>query len=381
MAVEIPPEVADFLDCCGVRYPDIDEGDVRGLAVKVRTFAANTRGPGVDESADTLAAYQRLVATWTGADGDHQAELDRVCAIIAKALDAVAYVITVTKAVVLTELAALATTYAAMTATPAARIAGPLVAAAARRLCTQMERALIGYLVIDVIGKAVEPLGRNADRLFTGTASVSMSPGERVREPRMPVPPAEPQIPGAPIVEPQIPGDLGVSGAVLVDSGVSGAVLVDSDVSGAAVADSQIPGAAPGDPHIPGVPLDDPQLPGAPVIEPRTPDTPSAEDAPATDSGVFQVGRVGPRMQPPAGPSRSRGFVTPWAHAVRASAQRAAVSKAVPAKAFQSLDRRATTARKPRETPWSKLARQSEQTSRELAATVPTVRRREDGGR
>ncbi|MGW4767786.1 hypothetical protein ACWEO2_07055, partial [Nocardia sp. NPDC004278] len=186
MAVEIPPDVAEFLDCCGVRYPDIDEGDVRGLAVKVRTFAANTRGPGVDDSGDALAEYERLAATWAGSDGDHQAELDRVCAIIAKALDAVAYVMTVTKAVVLTELAALATTYAAMTATPAARIAGPLVVAAARRLCTQMERALIGYLVIEMIGRAVEPLGRDIDKLFTGAPSIRTSPAVRVDEPRMP---------------------------------------------------------------------------------------------------------------------------------------------------------------------------------------------------
>ena len=106
MAVEIPPEVAEFLDCCGARYPDIDEGDVRGLAVKVRTFAANNRGPGVDESGDTLAAYEHLVTIWAASDGDHQAELDRVCAVIATALDALAYVITVTRAIVLTELAA-----------------------------------------------------------------------------------------------------------------------------------------------------------------------------------------------------------------------------------------------------------------------------------
>jgi hypothetical protein len=328
VAVEIPPEVADFLDCCEVRYPDIDESDVRGLAVKVRTFAANTRGPGIDESADALAAYERLVATWAGSDGDRQAELDRVCAIIAKALDAVAFVITVTKAVVLTELAALATTYAAMTATPAARIAGPLVAAAARRLCTQMERALIGYLVIEVIGKAVEPLGHSVDKLFTGVTSVTKSPAERVDEPR---------IPGVPLAETRMP-----------------------DVTSA---ETRVPDVAPAERRMPGAA--------------------SAEGAAATGSGVVQGGRVGSRMQPPVGPSRSRGFVTPWAHAVRASAQRATFSKAVPPNAFQSLDRRATTARKPRETPWSKLARQSEATSGELAAaaTVPTIRHREDGGR
>lgn len=367
MAVEIPPDVAEFLDCCGVRYPDIDEGDVRGLAVKVRTFAANTRGPGVDDSGDALAEYEHLAATWAGSDGDHQAELDRVCAVIAKALDAVAYVITVTKAVVLTELAALATTYAAMTATPAARIAGPLVVAAARRLCTQMERALIGYLVIEVIGRAVEPLGRDVDKLFTGAPSVRTSSAVGVDEPRMPsaplagprmldVPPAQPRQSGV------APGEPQVSGVVPVELQVSGVVPGELQVSGVVSAEPQVSGAPPAEPRLSGAALD--------------------EDVP-TASGVVQDGRIGPRMQPPLGPSRSRGFVTPWAHAVRASAQRAAFSKTMPAKAFQSLDRRATTARKPRETPWSKLARTSETPSSELAgaATVPTVRRRQDGGR
>ncbi|MEV4128495.1 hypothetical protein [Nocardia sp. NPDC049707] len=347
MAVEIPPELAEFLDCCGVRYPDIDEGDLRGLAVKVRTFAANTRGPGVDDSGNALAAYERLAATWAGADGDHQAELDRVCAIIANALDAVAYVITVTKAVVLTELAALATTYAAMTATPAARVAGPLVTAAAQRLCAQMERALIGYLVIEVIGRAVEPLGRNVGKLFTGAASVRTSPAERVDEPRMPLAAlAEPRILDVPPAQPQ------QSGVAPVEPRLSGVVPVEPHHTGAAPAEPQLSGAA------------------------------FDEDVPAV-SDVAQGGRVGPRTQASLGPSRSRGFVTPWAHAVRASAQRAAIPKTMPAKAFQSLDRLATTARKPRETPWSKLARQSETPSSELAgaATVPTIRRRTDGGR
>ncbi|MFI7667909.1 hypothetical protein [Nocardia sp. NPDC049526] len=370
--MEIPPEVADFLDCCGVRYPDIDEGDVRGLAVKVRTFAANTRGLGVDESADALAAYERMVATWTGADGDHQAELDRVCTVIAKALDAVAYVITVTKAVVLTELAALATTYAAMTATPAARIAGPLVAAAARRLCIQMERALIGYLVIEVIGRAVEPLGRNVDKLFTGAASVRTSPAERARELRMPdVHESEPEMPGVFLAESPL------SGVPSAESQLPGAGPVEPRMPGVTSGEAQNPSAVPGGVQKPSAAPGEPQLSDAVPAEPPNPGADPAEDATVTGSRAVQVG---PRKQPPLGPSRSRGFVTPWAHAVRASAQRAAFSKGVPSKAFQSLDRRATTARKPRETPWSKLARESE-TASELAATVPTVRRREDGGR
>ncbi|WP_433760140.1 hypothetical protein [Nocardia sp. CA-135398] len=517
--MEIPPEVADFLDCCGVRYPDIDEGDVRGLALKVRTFAASTRDPDAPEPGDALAAYQRMAAAWAGSDDDQQAELDRVCATIAKALDAVAYVMTVTKAVVLTELAALATTYAAMTATPAARITGPLVTAAARRLCTQMELALIGYLVIEVIGRAVEPLERGVDKLFSGAVSINMSSAEpapesqlsgaasaqpqltgaaQVRqqtpaatsaEPPMPAVAAEPgtpavtsgeaQLPAAPrqpgftpaerqepdavlgerrrsgvtsaesrtpvaalresqssrvaAGDPQHPGVAHAEGqepaVALGESRMSGvastvarnpdAVLGESPKSGGATAGGQEQGAALGEPkklgmtpeqsqksggalrepRMPRVPSAEPLTSGVTPAEPRTPGmTPAESDMPsvppaesqilsvssADDAGITgaaQSGRVGPRMQPGLGPSRSRGFVTPWAHAVRASAQRAAFSKGVPSKAFQTVDRRATTARKPRETPWSKLARQSEPTSSEMAVTVPTVRRRDDGGR
>lgn len=527
MAVELPPEVADFLDCCGGRYPDIDEGDVRGLALRVRTFATNTRGPfasGGDENSTAIAACERLVATWTGASGDHQAELDHICAVIAKALDAVAYVITVTKAVVLTELAALATTYVAMTATPAARIAGPLVTAAARRLCLQMERALIGYLVADVIAKAIEPLGRRSDHMLTGpipdretptasTADLQLCTVSNADDPQARIaaraedrqrstvtsddaqPPA---VAGAEVAQwPALTGGEDISAPTVTGarnplrSTMTGA----DDLGAPTLAGNEAPqqrtvtragdpqwGIAAGaedrqrsiatgddaqsptmtgaeEPEVPAVTsARNPLRPtasgaedaGAPILTgneypprtvtraegPQARTTSGAEDrqrststrgdeqsSTVTDADGPQsltsagaeaalwstatgdddwrqstgtgaddsvpiaddsrtVYRPGPddqdvpRGHQPFGPSRSRGFVTPWAHAVRASAQRASFPKAVPPKAFQSMDRHATTARKPRETPWSKLNKpEAEPGELTSIATVPTVRR------
>ncbi|MFX0579085.1 hypothetical protein [Nocardia nepalensis] len=297
MATQLAPEVAHFLECCGVRYPEIDEGQVRGLAIKVRAFAANVLGgpasaTGIGRAAGPVPEYQHLVATWAGASAEHMAELERVCTVVAKALDAVAYVITVTKTVVLTELAALATTYAAIMATPAAGTVGPSVAAAARRLCLHMERALVGYIVAEVIAKSLEPLGHSIDIMLTGVVSETKVSDGRAED------------------------------------------LLR---------------------HAAGF----------------------AEEVAETSRGLVREARTGSPAQQPLAQARPRGFVTPWARAIRASTARAAAPKVLPTKAFRSLDSRATTVRKPRDTPWSKLARQPEAFG--STVTVPTVRRRDRG--
>ncbi|WP_329411986.1 hypothetical protein OG563_06125 [Nocardia vinacea] len=293
MTVPLAPEVAHFLDCCGVRYPDVDAGEVRMLAVKVRAFATDIQGgPATTVDAGAAETYQHLVATWASASADHMAELERVCALVAKALDAVAYVITVTKTVVLTELAALATTYASIMATPAAAGVGPMVEAAARRLCGQLERALVGYVVTEVIAKSLEPLGRSIDKMLTGVGADAKQRDGHTDE------------------------------------------LVRKTVT-------------------------------------------FADSVAETGRGFAGADQPGQSHRQPLAPTRTRGFITPWARAVRASAARAVTLKDLSPKAFHSMGSRATTARKPRETPWSKLARQQEAAARGFGSTVtvPTVRR------
>ncbi|MEV5840095.1 hypothetical protein [Nocardia sp. NPDC052112] len=298
MVEPLAPEVAHFLDCCGVRYPDINDGEVRVLAVKVRAFAADVLGgPATTDGEGATDTYRRLVATWTSTSDDHTAQFERVCALVAKALDAIAYVITVTKAVVLTELAALATTYASIMATPAAAAVGPSVVAAARRLCARLEDALVGYVVTEVIGKSLEPLGRSIDEMLTGVGADAKAPEGHADE------------------------------------------LVRKTVT-------------------------------------------FADAVAETSRALVREVEAGPVRQQPVTPTRTRGFVTPWARAIRASVARAATTPTtVPPRAFRSVDSRATTARKPRETPWSKLRRQQEAGAGALGSTmsVPTVRRRDRG--
>ncbi|MGW4719201.1 WXG100-like domain-containing protein [Nocardia sp. NPDC004260] len=176
MAINIPSEVALFLNICGIPYPDINEDDVRALAGHVRTFAAQVRDTHdsatgvIDEMGAFYSgeSYQQLVATWAGMSATHMRRLDSACKIVGQALDVAATVITAVKVAVLAELAALAATYASMMITPPLAPSAPLIAAAARKLCEEMAQYLIGYIVAEVIGKAIEPLEQAIDDMVKG---------------------------------------------------------------------------------------------------------------------------------------------------------------------------------------------------------------------
>ncbi|WP_156055927.1 hypothetical protein [Nocardia sp. NRRL WC-3656] len=178
MAIEIPHDVALFLNYAGVPYPDINEDQVRALGTHVRNFAN-----GVADTHDTATgvitdmrnvysgySYQALVAAWARMSKSHMADLDAVCRVVADALDAAAVVIKVTKVAVLAELAALAASYTAAIAativTDGLSVAiEQAIAAAARKICQVMEQALLGYILVEVVGKAIEPLEHVIDRM------------------------------------------------------------------------------------------------------------------------------------------------------------------------------------------------------------------------
>lgn len=176
MAIDLPSEVAFFLNLCGVPYPDINEDDVRALAEYVRSFAeqvqethASATGV-INQMGDFYSgeSYQQLLATWAGMSATHMRQLDSACEIVGQALDAAATVITVVKVVVLAELAALAAAYTSILLTPPLAPSAPLVAAAARRLCEEMSQYLIGYIIAEVIGKAIEPLEQAIEDMVKG---------------------------------------------------------------------------------------------------------------------------------------------------------------------------------------------------------------------
>ncbi|MFF2554703.1 hypothetical protein ACFVUS_27130 [Nocardia sp. NPDC058058] len=181
MPIELPHEVALFLNFAGVNYPDINEDEVRELATHVRNFAASVRGT-QDAANGTIKdmnevwsgySYEQLLVAWSRISVTHVAELDGACKGVATALDVAAEVISVTKAVVLAELVALAYTYLAALA--GAFATGGLAAVVsqalpmiARELLTTMEEALIAYLLSEVVGKAIEPLEHAIERMVGG---------------------------------------------------------------------------------------------------------------------------------------------------------------------------------------------------------------------
>ncbi|WP_040785499.1 WXG100-like domain-containing protein [Nocardia pneumoniae] len=176
MAIDLPHEVAFFLNLCGIPYPDINEDDVRALARHVRTFAAQVRdthnsATGVIDNMGAVysgESYDQLVASWASMSSTHMDRLEDACKVVEQALYAAATVITVVKVAVLAELAALAAAYMSIMVTPPMAPSAPLVAAAARRICQQMQECLIGYIAAEVIGRAIEPLEQAIDDMIKG---------------------------------------------------------------------------------------------------------------------------------------------------------------------------------------------------------------------
>ncbi|MEV3960090.1 hypothetical protein AB0M34_04195 [Nocardia sp. NPDC050193] len=183
MVVEIPHEVAQFLNFIGVPYPDINEDQVRELAAQVRTFADDVSGThqaatgAINDMGSVYQgqSYRALVASWASLSASHMERLDELCRAVARALEIAAEVITAVKAAVLTELALLAAAY---TATMAATIAtsgasaalGQTISLAAKRLIKAMEEMLVAYIVAEVLGKAIEPLEEAVSDMINGVA-------------------------------------------------------------------------------------------------------------------------------------------------------------------------------------------------------------------
>ncbi|MBF6468514.1 hypothetical protein IU427_25600 [Nocardia beijingensis] len=182
MAIEIPSEVALFLNWIGIPYPDVNEDDVRALGRYVHEFAQNVEAS--HESATGVVtdmgavysgeSYEALVAAWATMSASHMAELDAACHVVATALDIAADVITAVKVAVLAELAALAASYAVALTIPGGAAFGVAIREVCRRLCNGMEEMLVSYIAAEVIGRAIEPLEHTIDRLIRGTVRYTL---------------------------------------------------------------------------------------------------------------------------------------------------------------------------------------------------------------
>ncbi|WP_328391717.1 WXG100-like domain-containing protein [Nocardia sp. NBC_00416] len=181
MAIEIPHDVALFLNFIGIPYPDINEDQVRELASHVRTFADEVSGThqsatgAINDMGSVYQgrSYRALVASWATLSSSHMERLDELCKGVAKALEIAAEVIAVVKVAVLTELALLAAAYtAAMGASVAtsgvSAAVGQSLAMAAKRLVRAMEEMLVAYILAEVLGRAIEPLEEAVSDMISG---------------------------------------------------------------------------------------------------------------------------------------------------------------------------------------------------------------------
>ncbi|MQY28235.1 WXG100-like domain-containing protein [Nocardia aurantia] len=181
MPIEIPHDVALFLNYMGVPYPDINEDDVRRLGREVENFATNvsnthSQATGAIKDMNSVYSgysYEQMLAAWGRMSAGHMRDLDTACKAVGRALDIAAEVITVAKVAVLGELAALAASYfATLSATFAT---GGLSAAialaiqdAAKRILFALEQYLVAYLLMEVVEKAIEPLEHVVEEMVGG---------------------------------------------------------------------------------------------------------------------------------------------------------------------------------------------------------------------
>lgn len=123
MGIELPGEVAWFLNVIGVPWVNVDEDQVRVFAQHVRTFADNIDGTHQAASSTIRqmgsayqgSSYEQLVATWARMTSDHMHELVDACHTVASAVDVAADAIVAAKMAAIGELAAMAAAFEAIT--------------------------------------------------------------------------------------------------------------------------------------------------------------------------------------------------------------------------------------------------------------------------
>src|SRR5882757_9943391 len=112
VSVELPGEVAWFLNLIGVNWPNVDEDQVRAFAGHVRDFANNVDGTHQAASstiqqmgsAYSGGSYEQLVQTWARMSNDNMKELVEACHVVATALDVAADAIVAAKVAAVVEL-------------------------------------------------------------------------------------------------------------------------------------------------------------------------------------------------------------------------------------------------------------------------------------
>ncbi|RJO79847.1 hypothetical protein D5S18_00805 [Nocardia panacis] len=196
MAIELPHEIALFLNFCNIPWPDINEDDIDRAGEAVRRFSRSvsaTHGEATQAIKDmgqhySAASYRALVESWAQMSGTHMAELDAACDFVASALHGAAKMITAAKLAVIAQLAWMTRTFMSSLFTPRAAV-GPIIASAAREICRRLEQSVLGYLTFDLVSKAIQPLEQViarmvGDIMYSGLSALLDVPTSAAAAPR-----------------------------------------------------------------------------------------------------------------------------------------------------------------------------------------------------
>ncbi|WP_042383234.1 WXG100 family type VII secretion target [Streptacidiphilus melanogenes] len=171
MAIELPGEVAQFLQFIGINWPQINEDKVREFASHVREFATNIQDTH-QQATGTVSdmsqhyqgnSYELLVSKWAHLSQGHMQDLLDACQVLATALDAGADYIVAMKLDCIAELIALAASFiadqaAAVATLGLAEAAEALIVEAAEKAVDFLEQQLVQYIIGQVIEAALTPL-------------------------------------------------------------------------------------------------------------------------------------------------------------------------------------------------------------------------------
>jgi hypothetical protein len=181
MAIELPSEVAQFLQFIGIDWPPINEDKVREFGSHLREFAANLQDAH-QQAAGTVqqlgqayqgSGYEALTAKWASTSAQHLTELVDGCNVVAQALDIAADAIVGMKVTAIGELVVMAASFiadqaAAVVTFGLAEAAEAAIIAAGKECVKFLEQQLIQHITGEVIDATVTPLMDKVSSAISG---------------------------------------------------------------------------------------------------------------------------------------------------------------------------------------------------------------------
>lgn len=189
MAVELPSDVAAFLNFLGIPWPNINEDKVRGAATHIRTFVDDV-GTTIRNATNRIAAmgsqwsghsYEQLAAAWASKSSPHTTLLTTGGHILATTLDDAADLIAILKKAVIAELLGFVAVggFTLVTGGPALET---LVTAATRRVVKALEDTVENHIFGDIINGAITHFEGTVGKIVSGVEdaagkALGVSPG------------------------------------------------------------------------------------------------------------------------------------------------------------------------------------------------------------